>query len=98
MNSKGQHVLGLERNTVRLVAYDRQWAAVFESEAALLWECVRHLVVDVQHVGSTAIPGMLAKPILDIAVAVRSRRVIPEVVRGLARADFVDRGDAGADG
>lgn len=91
-------MLGLKRHTVRLVPYDPRWAVLFESEAAALWECVRNLVVDIQHVGSTAAPDMLAKPILDVAVAVTSRRVIPEVASRLARAGFVDRGDAGSDG
>ncbi len=91
-------MLGLKRHTVHLAAYDPQWALVFESEAAALWECVRDLVVDVQHVGSTAAPGVLAKPIVDIAVAVKSSQVIPEVASRLASAGFVDRGDQGSDG
>jgi GrpB-like predicted nucleotidyltransferase (UPF0157 family) len=91
-------MLGLERHTVRLLDYDPHWALAFELEAAALWQRVGDLVVDIQHVGSTAVPGIVAKPILDIVVATKSRRVIPEVAERLAAAGFVDRGDAGADG
>ncbi len=48
--------------------------------------------------GSTAVPGLPAKPILDIAVAVQSRDTIPIVAIRLAEAGYVDRGDLGSDG
>lgn len=92
------HMIGLKRDTVRLVAYDPEWARLFDSEASALHERIGELVVDVQHVGSTAVPGLIAKPILDVAAAVKSSEVIPAVARRLASAGFVDRGDAGSAG
>jgi GrpB-like predicted nucleotidyltransferase (UPF0157 family) len=55
---------------------------------------VGDIVVDVQHVGSTAIAGVPAKPILDIAMAVTARGAIPTVVARLCRQGYIDRGDA----
>lgn len=65
-------MIGLERDTVRLAPYEPEWARLYEVERARLQAAVGEHVLDIQHVGSTAIPGIVAKPILDIAVAVAS--------------------------
>lgn len=57
---------------VRLSPYDPAWAARFEEERALLEVAIGEWMVGgVHHVGSTAVPGMEAKPIIDILVGVR---------------------------
>ena len=55
---------------VRLVAYDPQWKRLFGLEKACLQEVLGLTILDIQHMGSTSIPGMLAKPIIDIAIAI----------------------------
>jgi GrpB-like predicted nucleotidyltransferase (UPF0157 family) len=62
--------LGLARTGLRLVPYDPRWPELFVRERALLQAAVGKWVLDIQHVGSTALPGMTAKPILDIGIAV----------------------------
>src|SRR5678815_3715102 len=91
-------MIGLERHTVRLVEHDREWASLFAVEEARLRERIGDLVADIQHVGSTAVPGLVAKPILDIAVAVASREKIALVVGRLRDLGYIDRGDAGSEG
>jgi GrpB-like predicted nucleotidyltransferase (UPF0157 family) len=63
-------MLGLKKGMVRLVPYSHEWKGLFESEKRALCEHLAHLAVDIQHVGSTAVPGLAAKPILDIAIGV----------------------------
>jgi GrpB-like predicted nucleotidyltransferase (UPF0157 family) len=53
---------------------------------------------DVQHIGSTAIADLPAKPVLDIAIAIRTRDVIPTVVDRLQQRGYIDREDAGSEG
>jgi GrpB-like predicted nucleotidyltransferase (UPF0157 family) len=65
-------MIGLERCIVRLVPYTAEWKRLFEQEKARLQAAVGDYVLDIQHVGSTSIPGMVAKPILDIGIAVQS--------------------------
>jgi GrpB-like predicted nucleotidyltransferase (UPF0157 family) len=61
--------LGLHRAAVELRPYDPSWAMLGERERSTVAGVLAELANDVQHVGSTAVPGLDAKPILDIAVA-----------------------------
>ena len=64
--------IGLERGVVRLATYDPEWPRLFEQEKARLQAALGGQVLDIQHIGSTSIPGLTAKPILDIAIAVEN--------------------------
>ena len=66
----GEPVLGLQLGTVRLRQYTPLWAELFLVEAGHIRGALGELALDVQHVGSTAVPGLRAKPILDIAIAI----------------------------
>lgn len=63
---------GVPRNKVALLLHDPQWDAEFVRVKGLLQALWGAAVLDVQHIGSTAIQGICAKPILDVAVMVRS--------------------------
>jgi GrpB-like predicted nucleotidyltransferase (UPF0157 family) len=73
--------LGLEHGTVRVVPYDERWVELFEEAAQELRSALGSLISGVHHVGSTAVPGLAAKPILDILVTIadfeRGRELIP---------------------
>lgn len=60
---------------VGLVEYDPAWPARFDAERGRLWERFPVELIDVQHIGSTAIPGMPAKPIIDVMAGVASMAV-----------------------
>lgn len=65
-------MIGLKRGTVKLVKYNPKWQQSFESEAKKIKKVFGADALDIQHVGSTAIPGILAKPIIDIVLIVSS--------------------------
>jgi GrpB-like predicted nucleotidyltransferase (UPF0157 family) len=73
--------LGLESGTVVVVPYDNRWAQLFDEAAAELRAAIGAHIIDVHHVGSTAIPGLAAKPVLDLLVTVpdfeRARSLVP---------------------
>jgi GrpB-like predicted nucleotidyltransferase (UPF0157 family) len=52
--------------------YDPAWPAMFEQERAIIAAALGALVVTIEHVGSTAVPGLAAKPIIDLLVGVTS--------------------------
>ena len=62
--------IGLEKGVVRLAPYNAGWARVYEGERARIEQAIGPHILEVQHVGSTSIPGLAAKPIIDIAVGV----------------------------
>ncbi len=57
---------------IYLAPYSNEWPHEFEREKKVLLEAIGEWVEDIQHVGSTAIPGMSAKPIIDIMIGVRN--------------------------
>src|SRR5690349_4314790 len=77
-------VLGLESDRVRLRPYTSRWAELFALEAPRIRAALGAMVVDVQHVGSTSIPGLMAKPILDIVVGLDQLAIYPLCIGPLA--------------
>ncbi|MCL2518665.1 MAG: GrpB family protein, partial [Oscillospiraceae bacterium] len=69
-------MLGVERYKVALIPHDDNWAHEYEITKTELLEILGDNIIEIRHVGSTAIKGIVAKPILDIAVVVKSIEAI----------------------
>lgn len=65
-------MIGLKRGTVKLVKYNPKWAKLFEKEKQLIRRTFGDTIIAIEHVGSTAILGILAKPIIDMNIGVKS--------------------------
>jgi GrpB-like predicted nucleotidyltransferase (UPF0157 family) len=75
---------------IRLVAYDPEWPARFERERLLLDRAIgAALVGGIHHVGSTAVPGLAAKPVIDILVGVADLSSSRSCFEPLAELDYV---------
>lgn len=61
----------MTRPPVVVQDYDPEWPRLFEEEKATILGTIGHVVAAIEHVGSTAAPGLAAKPIIDILVGVR---------------------------
>ena len=57
---------------MELSPYSQKWKVLYEKEAEKIKSVISDFIIDIQHIGSTAIPGMIAKPIIDIAVMISS--------------------------
>jgi len=91
--------LGLDKSEVRLSPHHPDWPALGEGECAVVASLLGDLAVAVVHVGSTAIPGLEAKPILDIVAAVEDQVPIDVVVTHLCADDtYTYEGDKRDDG
>lgn len=90
--------LGVDYGTVRLTSARTEWAAIAERLAAAIREALGGRAAGVEHVGSTAVPGLAAKPIIDIAVGVRGEAATDEVRRCLEALGYEFRGNAGDSG
>lgn len=75
---------------VEIVAYDVSWPDQFEAERARLGEVIAAwLVGPIEHVGSTAVPGAAAKPVIDIMIAVRDLESSRPAIGALAASGYV---------
>ncbi len=63
-------MIGLKRGTVELLPHNPQWKDTANETIVLLKSLLQDIAIDIQHVGSTAIQNISAKPIIDIAVGV----------------------------
>lgn len=84
-------MLGLKRNTVMLSDYDESWPKAAAQSIVQLKNIFQNAAVDIQHVGSTSIVGIKAKPILDIAVAVRRFADVWPLIPKLEENSFLHR-------
>ncbi len=90
--------LGLESGVVRLVEYDARWPALFAAEQQRISDRCGTLALRLEHVGGTSIPGMCAKPVLDIAAGRPRDTSTPDYIAALQRAGYEHRGERGVPG
>lgn len=83
--------LGLQRGKVRLTPYKKAWRGLFKKEQKRLSRTLRSLAVDIQHIGSTAVAYVPAKPIMDIAVGVHSLKDREKIQAILSHAGYAFR-------
>lgn len=83
---------------IRVVPQDPAWAGIFEAEASRLSSVLGEEVLAIHHIGSTAIPGIKAKPVIDILIEVREIEKIDGFDRAMSRLGYEVRGEYGLPG
>jgi GrpB-like predicted nucleotidyltransferase (UPF0157 family) len=86
------------RSPIVIADADPGWPALFERLAEPLREALADLHARVEHVGSTSVPGLAAKPIVDMDVVVASAADVPLAVERLCTLGYVPQGDKGIAG
>ena len=84
--------LGLPRDTAVVEPYDHEWPGLFEQERRRIMAAVGHIVAGVHHVGSTSIPDMPAKPVLDIAVLLHEFKDGERCISPMEKIGYVHKG------
>ena len=90
--------LGLEYGTGRLGRSRVEWTSIARDLDGRAAQALSVDVLRVEHVGSTAVPGMLAGPIVGVAVGVRREADLQSIRQRLEALGWIYRGDAGEDG
>jgi GrpB-like predicted nucleotidyltransferase (UPF0157 family) len=94
-----QYDLGLERdNVVRLIPHNERWKRVFSDEAYLILHSLNIDSLKLYHCGSTAIPNIMAKPIIDIVGSISSLTGLDEVKSKLEEIGYEYKGEYGIKG
>lgn len=79
---------GRERRAIVIVDYDPRWPARFELERGRILGALGAAALRIEHIGSTAVPGLAAKPIVDVLVTVASLADDAELVPALEMAGY----------
>jgi len=83
---------------VYIVEYEPAWAAVFRQLATIIGTKLGTLALRIEHIGSTSVPGLAAKPIIDLDVVVESWEDLPEVIARLGELGYCHEGERGVPG
>ncbi len=84
--------------TIRVVSFDPGWDDEFRKIRVMIEEYIGDLILGIEHVGSTAVHGLAAKPIIDLDVIIGDMDRFPLVTARLEEAGFVYQGDLGISG
>lgn len=87
--------IGLKRGTVKLKKHSSNWAELFEKEKRILLKKFHNVIIEVSHGGSTAIPTIPAKPIIDMFAVVSSLKDTKTIRKGLEKLGYEYRGEEG---
>jgi GrpB-like predicted nucleotidyltransferase (UPF0157 family) len=82
---------------IHLCSYDPEWPRLFLREAARI-KAALSSDTTVEHIGSTSVPGLLAKPVIDIMVGLQQLEKVSAVRVQLASLGYTDLGEAGVPG
>lgn len=74
---------------MQIVSYDSEWPKIFQAEKDLILATLGQKIVNIQHIGSTAIPGIAAKPIIDIAVLIENHQDAEQLTPMLSKIGYL---------
>ncbi|HEY2905826.1 MAG TPA: GrpB family protein [Vicinamibacterales bacterium] len=88
---------GASERQIVVVDYDPAWPQLFDQLRARVWPVVQQAALSIEHVGSTSVPGLAAKPIIDLSIVVGDRAAVAPLIRSLAELQYVHRGELGVE-
>ncbi|HEX9927290.1 MAG TPA: GrpB family protein [Pyrinomonadaceae bacterium] len=88
-------MLGLEKGAVKLSPHREEWHELFAAEAQQLTIAASKYALAIEHIGSTAICGIVAKPIIDIALALREIADVEQIIQPFENLGYIYRGENG---
>ena len=84
--------------TIVVADYDPEWPKIFERLRARVWPAVQGIALSVEHVGSTSVPGLAAKPVIDMSIVVPTEADVPRAIERMATLGYEHRGNLGVEG
>lgn len=80
---------------IKLVSFDPIWKALYRDEALRINKKLGNQIIEIQHIGSTAIPNIYAKPIIDIMIGIKNLEENEITIEGLIELGYEYLGEAG---
>lgn len=81
-----------------VVPYDPNWPREFDALAGVLDRALGDVALRIEHIGSTSVPGLAAKPILDVDVVIDGPDDLPVAVERLSAVGYIHQGERGVPG
>lgn len=85
-------------NRINIVDYNPKWPQIFNALKAIFEECFSDLFINVEHVGSTSVPNLAAKPKIDLDIIVENEEKVSAVIVELEKLGYQHRGNLGIKG
>ena len=82
---------GVEKRSIEIHSYDPMWPTTFQAHAAIIAAALGDVALRIEHIGSTAVPGLAAKPIIDILLVVENSGDEPAYLPRLEAAGYLLR-------
>lgn len=82
-------------NTVKIVPYNQNWPQMFEAEAALIKQALGNNYIAIYHIGSTSVPGLAAKPVIDMIPVVIDITKVDQSTAKMQDLGYIAKGENG---
>lgn len=83
------------KKNIEVVTYNPQWPELFESEAKLIKQALGNNCITIHHIGSTSVPGLSAKPIIDMLPVVRDIQAVDTATKAMESLGYEAKGEYG---
>jgi GrpB-like predicted nucleotidyltransferase (UPF0157 family) len=80
---------------VEISEWDPEWVMIFKTLQTYLTELLRGLIIRIEHIGSSSIPGLPSKPIIDLDIIIPSREVLLVIIIKLEAVGYIYQGELG---
>lgn len=89
----------MNSRVIKVNRYCSHWIQLFQDEKIKIEQALnKQNICEIHHIGSTAVPGLCAKPIIDILLVIKSLDELENQVCALERLDYIAKGEAGIKG
>jgi GrpB-like predicted nucleotidyltransferase (UPF0157 family)/GNAT superfamily N-acetyltransferase len=84
-----------KKKNIEVVAYNPQWPKLFESEAKLIKQALGSNCITIHHIGSTSVPGLSAKPVIDMLPVVKDIQEVDKAKKAMESLGYEAKGEYG---
>ena len=85
----------MKTRKVTVLPYDEAWKTAFDAINTEIECAIGELILGIEHVGSTSVEGMSAKPCIDLDVIIKDSSMLDDVIERLAEIGYIHEGDLG---
>ncbi len=90
--------LSMQKRIIEVVEYDVNWVDAFQLESIAIRSALNGLDISIHHIGSTSVPGLMAKPVIDILIETTDVAELDAYDDAMRAIDYVPQGELGIPG